>query len=120
MSDKKCVVCSSPAEIFCHNDNAYLCALCDSTVHQAHPLAASHVREPIGKVHAEDSLDQLFEVPTVPDALCDVKDTLAPKTEQVSAVYRRIPSSSSGPSAQWQHTHQPPPPAPQHHRSINY
>eukprot|EP00892_Ulva_mutabilis_P002751 jgi/Ulvmu1/12477/UM009_0129.1 len=82
MSDKKCIVCSSPAEIFCHNDNAYLCALCDATVHQAHPLAASHVREPIGKATSCDNIAHMFDVPTVPDALCNVKETAVPKIEQ--------------------------------------
>lgn len=83
MSDKKCVVCSAPAEVFCHNDDAYLCALCDVTVHHAHPLAASHTRVPIGKPDKEESLDSLFEVPTVPDALLGSKEEFEPKLDEV-------------------------------------
>lgn len=67
---------------FCHNDNAYLCALCDVTVHQAHPLAASHVRVPIGKQEKEDSQDPFFEVPTVPDALCGTQELAELKQDE--------------------------------------
>lgn len=86
MSDKKCVVCSAPAEVFCHHDNAYLCALCDVTVHQAHPLAASHTRVPIGKPDKEDSLDSLFEVPTVPDVHLGSKDATESKLDEVRSL----------------------------------
>lgn len=84
MSDRKCVVCSAPAKVFCQNDNAYLCELCDVTVHQAHPLAASHVRVPIGNQDRDDSVDPFFEIPTVPDAFCDPKDPTEAKADEVS------------------------------------
>ena len=83
MAGKKCVVCSAPAEVFCHNDNAYLCAVCDVTVHQAHPVAASHHRVPICQHEKHDSPETQFEVPTVPDAFDDVKQPFEAKPAEV-------------------------------------
>lgn len=38
-----CEVChASDAVVFCRNDKAYLCAVCDQKIHQSNPLASRH------------------------------------------------------------------------------
>lgn len=40
-----CVVCQGPARVYCKNDEAFLCAPCDASLHApANPLAARHAR----------------------------------------------------------------------------
>lgn len=39
-----CFVCRERATIWCHNDEAALCAVCDHAVHSAGPLAWTHRR----------------------------------------------------------------------------
>lgn len=56
---KACIVCAAAADVYCHNDDAYLCFECDHTVHSAHPLAQTHRRTPIGELTgAEEDLDE--------------------------------------------------------------
>lgn len=40
----QCVVCTAQAEVYCENDQAFLCNACDNTVHTSNPLASRHVR----------------------------------------------------------------------------
>ena len=59
-----CVVCACPSDVYCHNDEAYLCFACDHTVHSAHALARTHHRTPIGEaVPQTDSIDEHIAVP---------------------------------------------------------
>lgn len=39
-----CVVCQAPGYCYCENDQAFLCASCDESVHSSNPLASRHVR----------------------------------------------------------------------------
>jgi len=39
-----CALCHQPAEVWCRQDHAYLCARCDQEVHSAGPLAWKHER----------------------------------------------------------------------------
>lgn len=41
---KNCIVCQGQAEVFCHQDEAYLCLTCDEQVHSANVLARRHQR----------------------------------------------------------------------------
>lgn len=43
-----CALCNSaPAELYCKNDDANLCAGCDASFHSSNPLAARHERVPL-------------------------------------------------------------------------
>jgi hypothetical protein len=39
-----CACCQAPASVFCHNDNAHLCAGCDESVHSTSVVAQRHTR----------------------------------------------------------------------------
>lgn len=44
---KTCIVCEGSAQLYCFNDDAYLCKGCDNQVHSANALAQKHRRAPI-------------------------------------------------------------------------
>ena len=50
-----CALCiARPAEVYCKNDDANLCAACDVQCHSSNPLAARHERVPLcGAPHHE-------------------------------------------------------------------
>lgn len=52
-----CEVCNTnDAVVFCKNDKAFLCDLCDYKIHQGNPLASRHEIVPLKEISAEDGL----------------------------------------------------------------
>eukprot|EP00892_Ulva_mutabilis_P012509 jgi/Ulvmu1/9630/UM054_0061.1 len=64
-----CVVCSEPAVIWCHNDEAALCEACDAMVHATGPLAWKHTRtrmSPDGTLQDATSESEKHQLPSAP------------------------------------------------------
>ena len=45
-----CLICASPAAVFCENDDAYLCRGCDTQIHSNNAVVARHERFPVCEV----------------------------------------------------------------------
>lgn len=85
-----CVVCQAAAFVYCHNDQAFLCAGCDSSIHSSNALAARHCRVKVCELcHKKQSTvfcknDQAF--------LCDYCDADIHLNNPLGARHELVPA----------------------------
>lgn len=72
------ICCANDAILFCRNDKAFLCALCDYKIHQNNPLAAHH--EVVAVSDRTDAEGGLQKTPRA-DELVKVEFTTEPAVE---------------------------------------